>query len=397
MTWRCALVLPDPGQGWDWAEAPLLGLPVLIRILVVLHRAGVERVLFPPNAERLRPMLESWQRRRDLPQLGWRDRAAYGNWPTDGPWLGVRGGVVFGSHLIDWFEGAIQGHGTGTAWFSDSATRPVLVSFTPTGTGRTAPDALEDLLPHVDGPACTIGGDTFCRPVDHLERPGNDRELLLTVGKSTDRWHVRWVRGWSFPFLRFLARRGITPNQITWMGFGVGVLACLLIARGRYWTGVAGAVLLYGSWVLDCIDGTLARLTFSESAFGRKLDTLLGHLTNLCIFSALIWAVYGREPVWKPAVYALLILGGISIAYAVSQVEQKSRPQRTAAAHRAGLQGFLDKINHRDYAVWIFLLALVEGFKVFLWCSVVGVQVYWLLHVWLIHKHRRSSAHYPAP
>jgi phosphatidylglycerophosphate synthase len=65
--------------------------------------------------------------------------------------------------------------------------------------------------------------------------------------------------------LRWLAQYRVTPNQITVLGFLVALLACLLLAQGRYWQGVFGAFLLYASWVLDCMDGTLARLTFAES------------------------------------------------------------------------------------------------------------------------------------
>jgi phosphatidylglycerophosphate synthase len=160
------------------------------------------------------------------------------------------------------------------------------------------------------------------------------------------------------------------------------------MALGGYWGGLFGAALLYASWVLDCMDGTLARLTFAESAFGQKLDTFLGHLTNLGIFGALIWAVYGTVSPWKTVGAAVAMLGGILVAYRVTQMEKRLRPAGSHPTPHGKLQGYLDKINHRDYAVVIFILALLNSFKIFLWLSLVGVQAFWLIHLWLIHRHQ---------
>jgi phosphatidylglycerophosphate synthase len=248
---------------------------------------------------------------------------------------------------------------------------------------------LERLAAHLQTPAVTIPQDLFCQTIAALAQPGRDRELLSLVGKPTDRWHVEWVRRWTFPAIRWLAGRRVTPNHVTWAGFLVALLACTLIAQGRYWLGIVGALLLYASWVLDCMDGTLARLTFAESAFGQKLDTILGHLTNLGIFSALIWTVYGQSAAWQAAVMAVFMLGGITIAYYVAKKAQLYRASHGAVPH-GQLRSWLDKINHRDYAVLILLLAIVNGFAIFLWLSVVGVHIYWLLHLWLIRKHQRT-------
>lgn len=234
--------------------------------------------------------------------------------------------------------------------------------------------------------------EVLCRPVAGLTVPDGDRALLAMVGKATDRWHVVWVRNWSFGGLRWLAAHRVTPNQVTLLGFLVAVLACLLLAGGHYWSGILGALLLYGSWVLDCMDGTLARLTFAESAFGQKLDTVLGHVTNLAIFAALIWAVYGQDRWWKVGLSAILMLGGILMAYRVSEKEKKLRPAAGGKKSLAGFARFLDKINHRDYAVVILVLALINGFKWFLWISLVGVQFFWMAHLWLIRQHQRAKS-----
>jgi phosphatidylglycerophosphate synthase len=359
-------------------------------MLLTLRRAGVQEVIFPSESQALQPWLQSYQGKSALPRLTWLDYSRRSGVDATTPVLGVRGGVLFAPQLLRWFREALGNTSTGKASRTGD-TLPVLLAFTLQDIGGTASEmpSFESLAARLKAPAMTMPQEMFCHTVRELAQPGRDRVLLSLVGKPTDRWHVQWVRRWTFPAIRWLASTRLTPNHITWVGFLVALTACVLIAQGRYWLGIVGALLLYASWVLDCMDGTLARLTFAESAFGQKLDTILGHLTNLCIFSALIWAVYGKEPLWQAAGMAVFILGGIAIAYRVSEKEKTYRSSSGPSPH-GRLRGLLDKINHRDYAVLVFFLAVVKGFAIFLWLSLVGVQIYWLLHLWLIRQHQRA-------
>ena len=393
VTWRRALILPDHRGGWSWGEETLLGLPVVLRLLLTLSRAGVREVIFPEEAGSLRPALENWKGRAALPQIVWRGGEALPETSAPFPLLGVRGGVVFEKNLLHQFEKAMGDPPRRMDCFRPGDHLPVLISFASRAEAEEALSGWPKAYTPADRKtAFAVPGDVFCRTAGELAEPGRDRDLLAAVGKPTDRLHVRWVRRWTFPAMRLLIRAGITPNQVSWAGFLAGAAGCLLIARGGYWSGVAGALILYASWILDCMDGTLARLTFSESPSGKKLDTILGHGTNLLVFSALIWAVYGRQSPWKTALFAFFILGGITLAYEVSRSGNKPGPADKEQPAGSSIQSFLDKINHRDYAVVILLLALVKGFEIFLWMSLVGVQVFWITQLWLLKRRGPGKA-----
>ena len=417
MIWNQVWLFPDPDCGWKWADKPIVGVPALVRVLVALKRAGIATVNVDHGADISRSRVEEWASRWDLPRLLWPPAAGsdkphpVGSLPT----LAIRWGVIFSPKLLQWFERnldpvnprptcAVTADGQAfmlSTWLQQGTVPSWCagpLSERPLGVGEPAAIMEEVCAPPPVATAqeavpSSLAGpdDILCRRLEELIAPGGDRALLGMVGKPTDRWHVVWVRDWSFGGLRWLAERRFTPNQVTLLGFLVAVMACVLLASGRYWTGILGALLLYGSWVLDCMDGTLARLTFTESPFGQKLDTVLGHITNLAIFSALIWAVYGYDRWWKVVLSTIFMLGGILMAYRLSEEEKKLRPATGAKRSLAGLERFLDKINHRDYAVVILALAVLNGFKWFLWVSLVGVQVFWLIHLWLIHQHRRAK------
>lgn len=391
--WQRAVIFPDPQTGWEWSQHTMLGLSHLVRVLITLQRAGIRDVILPPGSEALEPWLCTVQQHRsDLPALLWAGRDGWPDLMADAPVLGVQGGVLFTLSLLDWLRQMVGDAASGKAVMAARDTLPIVVSWLPSevGSAGSEPLQIEDVASHMHQPAWCIPPDVFCQFVHVLAQPGGDRLLLATVGKATDRWHVTWVRGWTFPAIRWLAASSVTPNYITYAGFLVALIACWLIACGAYWTGIGGALLLYLSWVMDCMDGTMARLTYAESAFGQKLDTILGHLSNLAIFSALIWAVYGGEALWKVASVAFFLLGGILLAHWVSEREKVLRP-RHGPSGQGKLHRFLDKINHRDYAVVIFALMVVRGLHVFLWLSLVGVQVYWLTLLVLLYRYRRRA------
>jgi phosphatidylglycerophosphate synthase len=393
LSWRQAYLFPDPKFGWQWADTPLAGLPALLRLLLALQRVGIQQVIFAAGSHSLKPWLTAPARQKQLPQLVWPEPGEPPALPPDGPFLAMCWGTLCSPKVLHWFRQSLGDSLCGKAGLSADGDSPLMVSCSDPEAAACCGcgGGFAELSSTIASGLLVIPPDLFCRRVEELTEPDGDRGLLAMVGKPTDRRHVVWVRSWSFPALRWLARCQATPNQVTILGFVVALCACLLMARGGYWSGVFGAVLLYASWVLDCMDGTLARLTFAESAFGQKLDTVLGHVSNLAIFGALVWAVYGKQSWWKTGGAALFLLGGIMVAYRVTQVEKELRPADSGQAQHKNLQGILDKINHRDYAVVIFVLALLNGFKVFLWLSLVGVQVFWLIHLWLINKHRQAA------
>ena len=77
------------------------------------------------------------------------------------------------------------------------------------------------------------------------------------------------------PSIQRLARQtrrlGLTANQLTLLGFLLGMLAAFLIAFEAY---LAGAVAILASRLLDALDGAVARLTQATDA-GGFLDIAL--------------------------------------------------------------------------------------------------------------------------
>ncbi|WP_067184733.1 CDP-alcohol phosphatidyltransferase family protein [Microtetraspora niveoalba] len=101
-------------------------------------------------------------------------------------------------------------------------------------------------------------------------------------------------------------RTSITPNQITWGAFllGLGSAGCFLTAD-RPWL-LVGAALYHLSFVLDCMDGKIARLKGTGTVLGGWLDYVFDRIRVLTCTVALMWGQYratGQE------LYLLLGIG----------------------------------------------------------------------------------------
>ena len=111
-----------------------------------------------------------------------------------------------------------------------------MVSWVP-GAEAAPPDNLRDIASQMAAPAWPLPPDLFCQSVHDVAQPGGDRLLLATVGKATDRWHVRWVRSWTFPAIRRLASSAVTPNHITYLGISRRSARLWLDRAGRLLAG----------------------------------------------------------------------------------------------------------------------------------------------------------------
>lgn len=109
-------------------------------------------------------------------------------------------------------------------------------------------------------------------PGDLWQRACKKSDTLLTVALIDP-----FVRLW-FPLV---LRTGISPNAVTLARLGVAATAAACTAAGAVRTGAVLFVLWY---VLDCVDGKVARVTGRLSKFGDWLDRMTDRLGIAAMF-----------------------------------------------------------------------------------------------------------------
>ena len=117
----------------------------------------------------------------------------------------------------------------------------------------------------------------------------------ITEKKRDAWWTVLLVDPVATPLVRFTAMRTrITPNQITWGAFLLGLVSAACFAFGDWRWLIAGALVYHLSFILDCMDGKVARLTGQGSVFGAWLDFVFDRIRVAVCGVALMAGQYDR-------------------------------------------------------------------------------------------------------
>ncbi|MEU4162822.1 CDP-alcohol phosphatidyltransferase family protein [Actinoplanes sp. NPDC026670] len=105
-------------------------------------------------------------------------------------------------------------------------------------------------------------------------------EVRERTYKRRDAWWTVWlVDPLAGPLVRLVAPwKWATPNFLSLSAFAVGLGAAACFWQGEYPWLLAGALLFHLAFVLDCMDGKIARLNGTGSIFGTWLDYVFDRL-----------------------------------------------------------------------------------------------------------------------
>ncbi|MER6981714.1 CDP-alcohol phosphatidyltransferase family protein [Streptomyces carpinensis] len=117
----------------------------------------------------------------------------------------------------------------------------------------------------------------------------------LTCKKRDAWWTVFLVDPVATRILIVVARfRFITPNRVTWAALFIGLGSAGFFLKGDQQSLLIGAVLYHLSFILDCIDGKLARLKGNGTVFGGWLDYVFDRIRVLFCALALMGGQFLR-------------------------------------------------------------------------------------------------------
>ncbi|MFG1838847.1 DUF5941 domain-containing protein [Micromonospora sp. NPDC049175] len=171
-------------------------------------------------------------------------------------------------------------------------------------------------------------------------------ELRLSVKEKDDFFSTYFVSTWSPYLVRLSARLRLTPTGVTAISVLFALAAAVLFGVGGRPALVGGAVLLYLGFVLDCVDGQLARYTRHFSAWGGWLDTMADRAKEYLVYAGLGFGVShaGLGNGWALAIAAMTLQTVRHMTdtwYGVLHDEAARRPR--AAASASG--GIGDRLN----------------------------------------------------
>ena len=213
-----------------------------------------------------------------------------------------------------------------------------------------------------------------------------ERRLAAAPKASTDGFvDTYFNRKAAAGLTRLFLKAGWSPNAVTALSLIIGFAAAGCFARGRYWSGVVGALLFQLSAVVDCCDGDVARLTFRESRFGEQLDLIGDNAVHMAIFGALGWAAYlngGGALSLGLALFAVIgnacSLWFVTRAKTVAETSGLSHPVQAAR-----LDFIVKNVASRDFSLVVLIFSLFNLLGIFLWFAAIGSNLFWMTTAWL--------------
>lgn len=120
------------------------------------------------------------------------------------------------------------------------------------------------------------------------------KELKIICRKKVETvWYAKYVvRPFSIYITKILLYTPITANQVSFLSMIMGVCGAFAIGYGTFRSGVMGVILLQVSYILDCIDGEIARYHKQSSVNGIFIDFLGHRIVIPLIFFGAAFMIY---------------------------------------------------------------------------------------------------------
>lgn len=174
---------------------------------------------------------------------------------------------------------------------------------------------------------------------------------------------VLFVDPIAIPMTRGLARMGMSADTVSWLSLLYAIPIGFAFGTGERWGLIVGAALWYLSFLLDCIDGKLARLTDRTSERGRLLDSFgdgARRASAVLGTVAYLWNTEGETEAWFTVIFGILAFYVIELSggeMSGPSQEPRGKWARTLARYR-----LLPTPGMTDVSAIAFVVGPLTGF-----------------------------------
>lgn len=221
-------------------------------------------------------------------------------------------------------------------------------------------------------------------------------EIYRQSKKKRDNFWTEWISRPPAAVLVWLLKgTRVTPNQVSFCAIAVAAAGCATLILWRTWLGlvVAGLVLQL-AYVIDCVDGQLARLTHQTSPVGALLDFMLDEVKAFLVIasaSVRLWWAGGFQDRWLLIGLAGLFAAATGITLTTfmrrpEYLQATGAPPVPEATERAGFwparitpTSLVEMLGRYvlHYPSWFLFVCAADRLDIFLY-AYVGAHVLYL-------------------
>jgi len=161
--------------------------------------------------------------------------------------------------------------------------------------------------------------NTAITTIEEVEREAHEYGRPSSIEDVSNQYFIHPLSDWV---VKIGIRLGLSPNLVSFLGLGCGVLAAFMYYQLPQASYVTGAFVAMIGWhIFDGADGRLARATGKTSAFGRIIDGICDHLVFGAVYISL--ALHLLETGHSPAIWWLVVGAGVSHAVQAAGYEER--------------------------------------------------------------------------
>ncbi len=127
-----------------------------------------------------------------------------------------------------------------------------------------------------------------------------------------------WAKRVAEALARQLARTGVSPTQLTLVGFALNLGVAGVLATGSL---ALGGVLLLVAGAFDTLDGALARVAGRATIFGAFLDSTLDRYAEAAVLLGLLYDASRRGDVVIASLAFVVVVGSLLVSYCRARAE----------------------------------------------------------------------------
>ena len=149
--------------------------------------------------------------------------------------------------------------------------------------------------------------------------------------KRNDNLWTEWISRPPAAVLVWMLRNTpVTPNQVSFIAIAIAAVGCgVMIGWQSYYGLVLAGLLLQLAYIVDCVDGQLARTKQQTSPVGALLDFMLDEVKAFLVLGSAAVRLYVAR---NDATYLLIGLGGLfACATGITLTSFMRRPEYLAA------------------------------------------------------------------
>ena len=193
-------------------------------------------------------------------------------------------------------------------------------------------------------------------------------------------------RALSKPLTALLLKTPLTPNQVTGISLGFGILSGVFFASGDTASTFLAALFFQIAAVLDNCDGNIARARDLKSEFGGWFDIVADFLVDIALFSGLAIGLLRQGTEGAVVSLGVLCVTGSFINFMIVCVEKKKgfgpavfdQPHPEGSGRENILHRIVEGLREGDSSWFVVGFALFSKTDWLLGLSAVYVQILWI-------------------